>query len=582
MKTYDLRFVMRGPVPPPRDVTLVLIDERTDKALPEPRVFWQPHYAAVMRAAAAGGARAIALDVFFALSVEKWEPDFDRQLAAAFMEVSATTPVVLGFDTLQSDQPNLPLYLLGSTQGAMAFTNVTLDDDGFVRRQELQGRRAEARAEAAPEIASFSTRLAAAALGVERGTMDAQRRTLRLGDRTIPLDSAGFMRIHYWGPGGTFPSVSMAEVLEAVRKNDTARLDQWFRGKTVLIGTKDPVDMYSTPFFSSKAGGALTTGVEVHASTLATILEQRFLREISPAASAGIVVAAALIAAALVFRLGFPFAPAVLAGLLAGYFFLAAKLLGSGVVLPVVPPILAIVLSGFASYGAHSLTEGRQRRLLQDTFGRYVSSDIARELLAYGKIPLGGACQQVTVLFSDLRNYTSYCQGRDPQLVVEELNEYFADMTAEIKAHGGMVNKFIGDGIMALFGAPVPHPDDALRAVRCAYRMVQRNEEYNRRRKERGLPPLVIGIGLHTGEAVVGNIGAPDKMEYTAIGDTVNVAARIESENKTFDSRLLISGVTYELVAGHVYGEPAGYANMKGVAKPVLLYKIIELKGGTA
>jgi adenylate cyclase len=216
---------------------------------------------------------------------------------------------------------------------------------------------------------------------------------------------------------------------------------------------------------------------------------------------------------------------------------------------------------------------------LQETFGRYVSEDLARELLDYGTIPLGGTRQTVTVMFCDLRDYTQYCQGRDPHQVVQELNEYFADTTAEIKAHGGMVNKFIGDGIMALFGVPVGRPDDARRAVECALRMVIGNEEFNRRRKERGLEPLVIGIGLHTGETVVGSIGAPEKMEYTAIGDTVNVASRIEGENKTFHSRLLISEATYQLVRDDVVADLAGEAKLKGIAEPVALYKVLRMKG---
>ena len=185
-------------------------------------------------------------------------------------------------------------------------------------------------------------------------------------------------------------------------------------------------------------------------------------------------------------------------------------------------------------------------------------------------------------MFSDIRDYTGYCQGRDPRLVVEELNEYFADMTAEIKAHGGMINKFIGDGIMALFGAPVPHPDDARRAVRSALGMVKRNKEYNRRRTERGLRKLIIVIGLHTGDAVVGNIGAPEKMEYTAIGDTVNVASRIEGENKTFHSQLLVSEATYEQVRQDVVAELAGHAELKGVAEPMAVYKILKLRGDDA
>ena len=575
LKTYDMRFLLRGRQPPPPNIMLVTIDERTEAALPEPRIFWHPHYATLFRAAATGGARALGLDAAFAMSVESWAPDLDRQLAAAFVEASASLPIVLAYDSLQPLQEWLPLYMFASAQGAMGYANVTLDRDGFVRRQELQG-------QGSPAPESFATRLASLILGEEGGVLDEQSRSIRFGDRTAPLDSSGFLRIHYWGPGGTFPAVSMADVLEAARQDETAKLKQWFGGRAVLVGTLDPTDKQPTPFYLAGGGQSLTSGVEIHANTLATLLEQRFLREAPPAATPALALAAAALATLCIFRIGFPWAPLVLLGAIALYLALAVRCLQSGLVLPVVPPVLATVVSGLASYGLYSRTEGRQRRLLQEVFGRYVSSTVAQDLLAHGEIPLGGTCQQVTVMFSDLRNYTGYCQGRDPRLVVEELNEYFADMSAEIKAHGGMINKFIGDGIMALFGAPVPHPDDARRAVACALGMVKRNKEYNRRRADRSLPPLIIGIGLHTGAAVVGNIGAPEKMEYTAIGDTVNVASRIEGENKTFHSQLLVSEATYEQVREQVAAELAGYANLKGVAEPVAVYKIQQLRGGEA
>ena len=131
---------------------------------------------------------------------------------------------------------------------------------------------------------------------------------------------------------------------------------------------------------------------------------------------------------------------------------------------------------------------------------------------------------------------------------------------------------------MALFGAPVPHPEDAYRAVVCAQRMVARNKEYNRRRVAEKLEPLVLGVGIHTGEAVVGTIGAPDKMEYTAIGDTVNVAARIEGENKTYRTQVLLSETTWRLIQGRVEAERMGDAKLKGVAELVTVFTVARVE----
>ena len=586
LKTYDLRYLLSGKQAAPSGIMLVLIDDRTDQAITEPHIFWHPYYASVLRAASAAGARSIGLDVSFTLSVEQWEPGLDRQIAAAFAEASASTPVVLAYDRLQplpQDQPrpqDLPLYMMASAQGAVGFANLTLDRDGFVRRQELL-----TPDEAALE--SFPARLAAvstngswtqAAWNPTGIPPDPARRTLRLGGRTVPLDASGAMLIHYWGPAGTFPSVSMVDVLKAAEAHDTAALEKWFKGQIVLIGTRDSSDRQSTPFYLAGGGEQQSPGVEIQASTLATLLDQLYLRETSKPLQMALVLVAALLAALCITQMKFPAGPLALVGALLCCLVASVVLLREGIVLPVTSPVLAVVLAGLTSYGAQALTEGRQKRLLQEVFGRYVSAEVAQELLDYGEVPLGGSRQDVTVMFTDLRNYTNYCQGRDPHQVVEELNEYFADMSAEIKAHGGMINKFIGDGIMALFGAPVPHADDARRAVACALKMVERNDAYNRRRRERGMAPLLIGIGLHTGNAVVGNIGAPEKMEYTAIGDTVNVASRIEGENKTFGTQLLISVATYAIVREAVIAESVGLATMKGVDEPMTLYRVVALR----
>ena len=175
-------------------------------------------------------------------------------------------------------------------------------------------------------------------------------------------------------------------------------------------------------------------------------------------------------------------------------------------------------------------------------------------------------------------NFPNYSEGRDPQELVAELNEYFAGMSAEIKAHSGMINKFIGDGIMALWGAPVEHMDDARRAVACGVSMIARDHAFNERRAAQGKPPLRVGIGIHTGMAMVGNIGAPEKMEYTAMGDTVNRASRIESANKQYGTQLLISETTYHLVSDLVVARCVGHAEMKGVAEAMPLYEVTGLK----
>jgi adenylate cyclase len=242
---------------------------------------------------------------------------------------------------------------------------------------------------------------------------------------------------------------------------------------------------------------------------------------------------------------------------------------------PIIGPEIAVILATFGAYVGRFFTEGQHRRLLEQTFSNFVSADVLASVVDAGEVPLTGARQEVTVLFSDIRNFTTYSEDRDPHQVVDELNEYFGEMAESVIKHGGMVNKYIGDGIMALFGAPVPHPDHARRAVLCARDMLVRLEHLNHRRVAKGLEEWRIGIGIHTGPAVVGNVGAKDtKMEYTANGDTVNVASRIEGLNKKFGTQVLLSYQTRERMGVDVPTVFKGYQELKGRKEETAVYTV--------
>lgn len=565
LKTYDVRFLLAPRRAPPPGIALVLVDPATEARLTEPRIFWQPYFARLLRAVRDGGGRAIGLDVYFAIPVEQWLPGADRELAATFSEVSAEVPIVLSYDNLQSPNSAVPLYMVASAMEAIGYASLTLDPDGFARRQEL--------AAAGPDpMLSFAARLAQAATRRKEPAVRSGR-SLELAGAKIPLDDSGYMPIRFAGPAGTIPSVSMIDVLERAKAGDRAWLAERFAGKVVLIGSQDVNDTHQTPFYL--AGGRWgTLGVEIQANAVATILGGRFLRTAPRWHAPLLALLAASFAAFAVFRLRHGIAPLALAAGAIVLFAAAVALHAAGYIVSVTPALLSLVFGAAASYGAHAATGSRRLRSLQQLFGRYVSHEVVRELVNAEDVPLRGVRRQITVMFTDLRNYTSYCEGRSAEQVVEELNEYLTDVTAEIKRHGGMVNKFLGDGVMALFGAPVAHSDHALRAVLCALDIVAGNDRFNARRRAAGATPLVIGIGLHTGDAIVGNVGTEEKLEYTAIGATVNVAARIEGENKSLQSKLLISQTTLEAAGIGESAEFAGEARLKGVGQPVRLYRV--------
>lgn len=214
-----------------------------------------------------------------------------------------------------------------------------------------------------------------------------------------------------------------------------------------------------------------------------------------------------------------------------------------------------------------------ERDRLRTTFGKYMTESVVSHLLE-NKVRLGGDILPVTVLFSDIRGFTATSERLDAQSVVALLNEYFAEMVETVMDHGGVVDKYIGDAIMVVFGAPVPREDDAIQAVRAAIKMRGALARLNDRLEARGLAPIRTGIGIHSGDVVAGNIGCERRMEYTVIGDAVNLASRLEGCTKDFDADVLISEATYELVRDAIDATLLRTITVKGREQPVKVYGV--------
>ena len=221
--------------------------------------------------------------------------------------------------------------------------------------------------------------------------------------------------------------------------------------------------------------------------------------------------------------------------------------------------------------GFNGMVEGlRERERIRDVFGKYVSSEIRDQILK-GEVELGGKEESATILFCDIRNFTTLSEEHSPAEIVEMLNQYFTEMVRAIRTHGGVVDKFIGDAVMAIFGAFGDVKNHASSALAAAEEMLRRLEAHNFLQQTRGEPIFEIGIGIHTGPVILGNIGSEDRREFTAIGDTVNTASRIESQTKTFGRSILFSKETHELSGRGVF---AGEAALKGKAGSTLLYSL--------
>jgi adenylate cyclase len=229
--------------------------------------------------------------------------------------------------------------------------------------------------------------------------------------------------------------------------------------------------------------------------------------------------------------------------------------------------------------GFNTMVDGlKERDKLRNTFGKYMTTAVMEHLLS-GKVRLGGESITVTILFTDIRSFTTISEKMAAQALVGLLNEYFTEMVGIVIKEEGVVDKYIGDAIMAVFGAPVPKKDDALHAVRAAVRMRQALAHLNERLEERGLAPLRTGIGIHTGEVVAGNIGSEKRMEYTVIGDAVNLASRLETSTKELGVNVLISEDTYQLTKDAIEARPVKEITVKGRHQPAMTYEVLGLKG---
>lgn len=239
---------------------------------------------------------------------------------------------------------------------------------------------------------------------------------------------------------------------------------------------------------------------------------------------------------------------------------------------------------GQLSADFNAMVEGlRQREMIRETFGRYVTQQVADDILG-GNISLGGEKRVATVLFSDIRGFTRMSEHMRPEDVVAFLNQYLEMMVSCVFAHGGVLDKFIGDAVMAVFGAPATQGSpalDAVAAAACAVEMSQSLDQLNTTRIAEGAAPIEIGIGLCTGELIAGNIGSPLRMEYTVIGDTVNLSSRIEGLTKEWQQRILLADTTARLVESHFAVRPLRSVEVRGRAQAVEIYALDPEPGAT-
>jgi adenylate cyclase len=232
---------------------------------------------------------------------------------------------------------------------------------------------------------------------------------------------------------------------------------------------------------------------------------------------------------------------------------------------------------GFIAKSFNEMVDGlEERELIRDTFGRFVSHEVAEAVLT-GRVPLQGERRDVSILFQDIRGFTSLSERLDPAVLLSLLNQFFTEVVAAVEAEGGVVKQFLGDGVMALFGAPQPYPDHAERAVRAALGIVDRLKGLNETLQEQGIGPLEIGIGIHTGTVVAGLIGPDNRIEYGVVGDAVNLASRVEALTRDMQATILVSrDIAAQLGPAFTFGCTATLP-VKGKSQPVEVVEVLSL-----
>jgi adenylate cyclase len=345
-----------------------------------------------------------------------------------------------------------------------------------------------------------------------------------------------------------------------------------FRDKIVFIGASAAAlfDVFQTPFERGRM-----PGIQLHASVADDWLSGRFMRPAGDGARIAATLMAALVAAMCFAALRLRYALLVGGLYVAAFALLALRWFSGGVWIATAQPFVALVLGAFGGVGYQYLIEGREKRRVKGLFGRYVSKDVYERLLADPSLAeLGGRRREMTVLFSDIRGFTTVSERGEPEAIVGMLNEYFTRMVDVVFKHRGTLDKFVGDMVMALFGAPLDDADHADHAVTAALEMVAELRALNEKWAAEGRPPLDIGIGINTGDMIAGNIGSRAIMSYTVIGDAVNLGSRLESLNKQYGTRIIISDATRARLRRDYPLRPLGDVVVKGKTKPVAIFEV--------
>jgi adenylate cyclase len=605
-----LRWEAFGPRrdPAASPVVLVAIDEETYQTPPfkgSPTIVWTTEVGRVLSAVIDGGAKVTGFDIVFPTSIEQSEipfgddlfgarmRGFDRAFLRSLAKGAAAGKMVLG-EQLDGDGPSPGQRAAVGYQKNIRALNVVTDPDEVIRKVPLMFS-----ADGKP-VPAMALELASRALGAEPMVAPDQRVTLA-GYR-IPGVTPNTLTLNFEGGGDGIPTFSFADLRACVERNNADFFRREFAGKIVIFGTvlnSDDRKLTSKRFANGLDGAqaprcalpraaaaagqfkrSTIAGVYVHATAVDNLVARDAVVEPGTPSMAIIAVAFAVLASFAARTLGPGAAFAVYIGLVAIWTSIATFAFTRSLALPLSEPFLAGLVSMIAIVAYRLVVTDKGERLLRSSFALYLAPAVIERMLVSRKLPvLGGETRDVTVFFSDLVGFSSIAENMTPAELVAFMNEYLSAMTDIIEANGGYVDKYIGDSIVAMFGAPAEDSDHAGNAARAALGCRARLEELNRSSVAFQGNEVAQRMGLNSGAALVGNIGSRRRFNYTVMSDAVNVASRIEGANKFYGTTIAASETTVALTGAAFGWRELDAIRVQGRSTPVRIYELLAEAG---
>ncbi len=584
------------------DVVIVGIDDSDLKAMPEKFPFPRDYYARITHNLNRAGARVVAFDLTFTSpsAGDSIMREALRYYDNVILGVNKPEEGMGGLYTIRSTDETFG-NVFHDVSRQVGIVNVVKDRDDVVRQYVPMYLVGE------DLVPAFSFAALARYYGLPpKSTVCLQGDYFVLKDRLIPRFTASSFLLNYYGPVETFRYVPFQQVIddETFQTMDEMEIEESidlfnleeatsiFKDKIVLIGSKLPEerDFHSTPM-KNPDGTFIMHGVEIHATAVQNVLDGAFIIPADPQVEISLILILALLSfvGLLAFKqikLRFVWiieilAVVIVAVLVFGVFeFSLLAFTNSNIYLNIVNPSLAIVLAYVGTIVHQYLTERQQKAMIKGVFSHYISPAVVNELIADPeKATLGGDKRELTAFFSDIAGFTTISESLTPEALVQLLNEYLDEMTEIIIKHNGTLDKYEGDAIMAFWGAPIPQKDHALRACLASLEMQRRLAVLRPKWKKQGRPEIEVRCGVNTGVMIVGNMGGKDRFDYTIIGDSVNLASRLEGANKQYNSKIMISEFTYKHVQGKVVVRELDLIQVKGKTEPIKVYELLGASG---